>query len=88
MGVSKGYEQGSALPYHSSIAIQVLRGIKFFVRSRRNLRNLACSQPALFPSHTCHWKPLKTHAMRFIASGNLFSTSFQSQRKVLKITVQ
>ena len=39
-------------------------------------------RPALFPSQTCHGKPLKTHATCFVAiHGNLFSGLFQNQRK-------
>jgi len=36
----------------------------------------------------CVWNPLKTHAVSFTASDNLFSGSFQRQRKVLKNTIR
>jgi len=48
---------------------------------------LHCFRPKFAPV-TLYLKTTKSHSTCFIASGNLFSGSFQSQRKVLKINCE
>jgi len=69
---------------------RILRGLKYFVRSRALLTSTRRAEPPRtvsvqnLPLSLGVWKPPKTHAMCFIASGNLCSGSFQSQQELLE----
>ena len=70
------------LPAYAYARNRVLRGLKFFVRSRRNLRNLARSRPA--PAHFQPASAPQTIPTRTRRAPHSFGLKPAAVRKLLK----